>query len=107
MKLVLSGEMIKADEALRIGLVDDVVPAEKLRETTLELAENIAGKSPLTLRVAKEALRASQRMPIEEGVLYERDLFCLCFSTEDKKEGVAAFLEKRPAEWKGALDAAR
>ena len=101
MKLILSGEMIGADEALRIGLVDDVVPADKLRETTQELAGKIAGKSPLTLRVAKEALRASQRMAIEEGILYERDLFCLCFSTEDKEEGVAAFLEKRQAEWKG------
>jgi len=57
--------------------------------------------SPLTLKVAKEAVRMSQRLPIEEGILYERDLFCLCFSTEDKAEGVQAFLEKRPAEWKG------
>lgn len=101
MKIVLSGEMLDAAEALRIGLVDDVVAPDELRSTTLELAGKIAGKSPLTLRVAKEALRASQRMPIEEGVLYERDLFCLCFSTEDKKEGVAAFLEKRQADWKG------
>ena len=101
MKLILSGEMIRADEALRIGLVDDVVAPDELRETTLELAGKIAGKSPLTLRIAKEALRASQRMAIEEGILYERDLFCLCFSTEDKEEGVAAFLEKRQAEWKG------
>lgn len=51
------------------------------------------------MRVAKEAVRASQRLAIEEGLLYERDLFCLCFSTEDKKEGVAAFLEKRQAKW--------
>jgi len=57
--------------------------------------------SPLTLRVAKEAMRGSERMAIEEGILYERDLFCLCFSTEDKKEGVEAFLQKRRAEWKG------
>ena len=46
-------------------------------------------------------MRASERMSIEDGILYERDLFCLCFSTEDKEEGVAAFLEKRAAEWKG------
>ena len=50
---------------------------------------------------AKEAVRASQRLPVEEGILYERDLFCLCFSTADKDEGVAAFLEKRPANWQG------
>ena len=67
----------------------------------MELAGKIAAKSPLTLRVAKEALRASQRLGVEEGLLYERDLFCLCFSTADKEEGVKAFLEKREAEWQG------
>jgi enoyl-CoA hydratase len=101
MRLILSGEMIQADEAARIGLVDLVSPADELRATTLELAGGIAAKSPLTLRVAKEAMRASQRMAVEEGILYERDLFCLCFSSDDKDEGVTAFLEKRAAEWKG------
>jgi enoyl-CoA hydratase len=101
MRLILSGEMIGAEEALRIGLVDMVVPHDELRTATLELAGKIASKSPLTVRVGKEAIRASERMAIEEGILYERDLFCLCFSTEDKEEGVAAFLGKRKAEWKG------
>ncbi len=101
MRLVLTGDMIPAAEAKEIGLVELVVPHEELREKTLELAARIASKSPLTLKVAKEAVRASQRLPVEEGILYERDLFCLCFSSEDKKEGVAAFLEKRPAEWQG------
>lgn len=101
MRLILTGDMIPADEALRIGLVDMVVPHDELRSATLELAGKIAGKSPLTVRVAKEAIRASERLAIEEGILYERDLFCLCFSTEDKAEGVDAFLGKRKAEWKG------
>jgi enoyl-CoA hydratase len=101
MRLILSGEMIAAAEAERIGLVEMVVPHDELRAKTLELAGKIAAKSPLTLKVAKEAVRASQRMAIEEGVTYERDLFCLCFASEDKAEGVSAFLEKRPAEWKG------
>ncbi len=101
MRLILSGDMVGAEEALRIGLVDQVVPHDELRAATLKLAGKIAGKSPVTLRVAKEAMRASQRMAVEEGILYERDLFCLCFSTEDKAEGVAAFLAKRKAEWKG------
>ncbi|HXO19711.1 MAG TPA: enoyl-CoA hydratase-related protein [Thermoanaerobaculia bacterium] len=101
MKMVLTGDMIGAAEAKEIGLVEMVVPHAELRAKTLELAAKIAAKSPLTLRVAKEAVRASQRLPIEEGILYERDLFCLCFSTEDKEEGVRAFLDKRPAEWKG------
>jgi enoyl-CoA hydratase len=101
MRLVLTGDMINAAEAKDIGLVEMVVPHEELRAKTLELAAKIASKSPLTLKVAKEAVRASQKLPIEDGIAYERDLFCLCFSSEDKEEGVKAFLEKRPAEWKG------
>ncbi|HET9229036.1 MAG TPA: enoyl-CoA hydratase-related protein [Thermoanaerobaculia bacterium] len=101
MRLILTGDMIPADEAKAIGLVEMVVPAEELRTKTLELANKIAGMSPLTIRVAKEALRASERLAIEDGLPYERDLFCLCFSTKDKEEGVAAFLEKRPAQWTG------
>ena len=101
MRMILTGDMIGATEAKEIGLVELVVPHDDLRAKTLELAEKIASKSPLTAKVAKQAVRASHRLAIEEGLLYERDLFCLCFSTEDKKEGVAAFLEKRQAAWKG------
>jgi enoyl-CoA hydratase len=101
MRLILTGDMIGAEEAQRIGLVDQVVPHDELRAKTLELAAKIASFSPLTVRVAKEAMRASERMAIEEGILHERELFCLCFSTEDKKEGVDAFLGKRAPEWKG------
>lgn len=101
MRLVLTGDMIGAAEAGQLGLVELVVPHEELRTKTLELAGKIASKSPVTLRIAKEAVRASQRLAIDDGILYERDLFCLCFSTEDKEEGVAAFLEKRPPQWKG------
>ena len=101
MRLILSGDMIPAAEAKEIGLVEQVVPAAELREKTLELAGRIAAMSPLTLKVAKESLRASERLGIEDGLLYERDLFSLCFSTEDMKEGVAAFLEKRKPEWQG------
>ncbi len=101
MRLILSGGMISAEEALRIGLIDMMFEPEELREQTLKLASQIASKSPLTLQVAKQAVRASQTMSIDAGVAYERDLFCLCFSSEDKAEGVDAFLNKRPAEWKG------
>lgn len=101
MRLNMTGEMIGADEALRIGLVDMVVPAAELRAKTFELANKIAAKSPLTIKIMKEAMRASERLSIEDGIVYERDLFCLCFSTEDKKEGVDAFLNKRPAQWTG------
>jgi enoyl-CoA hydratase len=101
MRLILTGDMIPAAEAKEIGLVEMVVPADELRAKTLELAGKIAGKSPLTLKVAKEALRASERLSIDDGITYERDLFCLCFSSADKEEGVKAFLEKRPAQWTG------
>jgi enoyl-CoA hydratase len=101
LRLVLSGDMIPAKEAKEIGLVEFVVPAEELRQKTLELAAKIASKSALTLKVAKQAVRASQRLSIQEGIDYERDLFCLCFSSDDKEEGVEAFLAKRKAEWKG------
>lgn len=101
MRLILSGDMVGAAEAKEMGLVEIVVPAEELRAKTLELAGKIASKSPLTLKVAKEAIRASERTSVEDGITYERDLFCLCFSSADKEEGVKAFLEKRPAQWTG------
>ncbi len=101
MRLTLTGDMIGAAEAKEIGLVDVVVPHEELRAKTLELAHKIAAMSPLTVKVTKEAIRASERLPLDEGIVYERDLFCLCFSTADMKEGVSAFLEKRPAQWQG------
>jgi enoyl-CoA hydratase len=101
MKLILTGDMISAEEALRIGLVDEVVPPESLRAHCLELAAKIASKSPVALRLAKEATRASERLTIHDGLVYERDLFALAFATEDKVEGVSAFLGKRKPEWKG------
>lgn len=101
LRMILTGEMIGAAEAREIGLADLVVGHDELRARTLEIADKMAAKSPLALRVAKEAVRASQRLAIEDGIAYERDLFCLCFSTADKEEGVKAFLEKRPAHWQG------
>ena len=99
--MLLTGESLTAQEAYRLGGVFAVVPREKLRDAALELAGKIASKSPLTLKVAKEAIRASERMSVDDGITYERDLFCLCFSSADKEEGVQAFLEKRPAQWTG------
>ena len=78
-----------------------MVPHDELRAHTLELADKIGRKSPIALRLAKEAVRASQRLPLEEGLLTERDLFCLAFSTDDMKEGVRAFLEKRAPAFTG------
>jgi enoyl-CoA hydratase len=101
MRLVLSGELIDAAEALRIGLVDVVHPAAELRERTLEFARGMASRSPVALQMAKSAVRAAAEMPLAAGLQYETELFVTCFASDDKREGVAAFLEKRPAEFTG------
>lgn len=101
MRLVLSGDLVDAAEALRIGLVDLVYPAAELRERTLELAGRIAAKSPVALRIAKAAIRAAAEMPMSAGLAYETELFVTCFGSEDRREGVSAFLEKRPADFPG------
>jgi enoyl-CoA hydratase len=101
MRLVLSGELIDAAEALRIGLVDVVHPAAELRERTMAFARGMASKSPVALRMAKSAVRAAADMPLAAGLQYETELFVTCFASDDKREGVAAFLEKRPAEFTG------
>ena len=101
MEMILSGEIINADEAFRIGMVNHVVPADQLETRTMEIANRIAEKSPIALRLAKEAVKLASRSNLDEGLRREVDLFALCFSSEDKDEGVKAFLEKRKAEFKG------
>ncbi len=100
-KLLFTGEMIGADEALRIGLVDEVVAHEQVLDRAVEVARAIAQKSPVALHLIKEAVRASVRTPLDEGRRHEMTLFALAFSSQDKEEGVKAFLEKRPAEFTG------
>jgi enoyl-CoA hydratase len=101
MELILTGDMIDAQTAYSIGLVNLVVPAADLEAKTMELANRIAEKSPIALRMAKEAVKAASRSNLDEGLRREIDLFALCFSSEDKDEGVRAFLEKRKPEFKG------
>jgi enoyl-CoA hydratase len=101
LQLILSGEAIDGIAAYEIGLLDEVVPASELRERTLEIARSMAEKSPVTLALAKRAVRAAFELPLSAGLEQERDLFALAFATEDKAEGVAAFLEKRKPEWRG------
>ncbi|MBW3661270.1 MAG: enoyl-CoA hydratase/isomerase family protein [Gemmatimonadetes bacterium] len=101
LQLILSGEILDAVAAYEIGLLDEVVPAGELREKTMAIAAAMADKSPVALAIAKRAVRAAMEMPLSAGLQHERDLFALAFSTEDKAEGVAAFLEKRRPEWKG------
>jgi enoyl-CoA hydratase len=99
--LVLSGRHIRADEALRIGLVTAVHPGEELRSQALRLAADLAAKSPLAMRYCKRALHASFDVDLETGQRIERDLFALCFASADQKEGMGAFLEKRTPEFTG------
>jgi enoyl-CoA hydratase len=101
MRLVLTAEIIDAPEALRIGLVDLVFPADQLRERVLEIAGKMAERSPVALRMAKAAVRAAAEMPLAAGLDYEKELFVTCFASEDRAEGVAAFLEKRPPSFRG------
>jgi len=100
-KLIYSGEMIGADEALRIGLVEEVVAPEQLMNRAGELAASIARKSPVALRLIKEAIQASQETSLAEGLRLETALISVAFSSEDKAEGVRAFLEKRAPVFKG------
>ncbi len=101
MELILTGDMIDAQAAYNLGLVNMVVPAPDLEGKTMELAGRIASKSPVALRMAKEAVKTASRANLDEGLRREVDLFAICFSSEDKDEGVRAFLEKRKPEFKG------
>lgn len=99
-KLALTGERIDAKEALRLGLVDEVLPDTLLDRRVKEVAEMIASKSVLAARLTKAAVKASVRLPLDQGIKYEQALFTIAIASEDKEEGVRAFLEKRPAVWK-------
>ena len=101
MEMILTGEPIDAREAHRLGLVARVVPNELLVEDALALAARIATKSPLALRLAKESVNAAYEMSLTDALAHERRLFYLLFASEDQKEGMAAFLEKREPDFKG------
>ena len=101
MEIILSGNMIGTDEALKIGLVNAVCRSEELAEYTIYFAKEIAKKSPHTIKVAKRVIRASLDLPFTEGVLAERSEFVALFDTEDKEIGVKAFLERKDPMWRG------
>jgi len=101
MEMVLTGRMISAQEAKAVGLVSRVVPVEAYLAEGIKLAEEIAAKSSVAARLAKQAVLASFEGPLAQGVEAERLLFTLTFASEDQKEGMKAFVEKRKPEWKG------
>jgi enoyl-CoA hydratase len=100
MELILTGRPIDAQEAFALGLVSKVVPTAEYLEEAKRMAREIASKSPVAVRAAKEAMLASLSA-LEQGLAFERKSFYLLFDTEDKKEGMQAFLEKRKPQWKG------
>ena len=99
--LILTGEIIDAKQALEIGLVTAVMPAAQLQVRVRELAKRILRQGPLAARLAKLALQASARVDLDSGLLIETLAQALCYSSEDKQEGTAAFLEKRKAKFTG------
>jgi len=98
-ELVFTGEMVDAEEACRIGLVNRVVPRDELLAETRLLALQICERSASAIKLAKDAIDNGLEMDFTRGSRYEADLFALCFTTADCKEGISAFLEKRPAKF--------
>jgi enoyl-CoA hydratase len=101
MEMCLTGRMMDAAEAERSGLVAKVVPSADLLEEALKTAETIAAMPPLAAIACKEMVNAALELPLGQGIRFERRLFHGLFGTEDQKEGMAAFVEKRPGKWTG------
>lgn len=100
-ELVLTGDHIRADEAFRIGLINRVVTKEGLDQEVAKMSEKLAAKSPVALNMAKEALNQGVQADLRTGLAIEAKCFSICFGTEDRMEGMNAFLEKRKASFKG------
>ena len=102
MKMLLTGEMITAEQALHYGLISDLVAPEDLMKLATELAEKIASAAPLSVQAAKQAAMLGLDMPLDHGILYAHLMWGLLRDTEDRKEGFKAFAEKRPPAFRGA-----
>ena len=102
MEMVLNNRNLSAEEALRYGLVNRVAPVEIYLENAIQLANEIAARAPLAIRFAKEAVNNAFETFLTDGISDERRSFYFLFSTEDQKEGMQAFVEKRSPEWKGS-----
>ncbi len=101
LEMVMTGDMIPANEAYRIGIVNRLCEPDELQSITMGLAMNLASKSPHSIKVAKRAVRAALEKPMSEGIELERDEFCALFDTDDKEIGVNAFLKREKPDWKG------
>lgn len=98
-ELIFTAEAINADEACRIGLVNSVAEPEELMNTAVAMAEKIAGKAPVAVKYSKESINRGMQCSMDEAINIEANLFGLCFATEDQKEGMKAFMEKRKAKF--------
>lgn len=98
-RMILCGEQVKADKALQIGLVEEVVEKGQALERALALAEQVANQSPSSVRVCKQLIMAARTNPMKQSLPLEREEFVRLFDTQDQKEGVNAFLQKRKAQW--------
>ncbi len=101
MEMVLLDRRLSAQEALQYGLVNHVYPVEIYLEEALKLAQKLAGQAPVAVRLGKEAVNKAFELSLHEGLAFERRAFQILFATEDQKEGMAAFIEKRRPQWKG------
>jgi enoyl-CoA hydratase len=102
MEMVLNNRVLSAEQALHYGLVNRVVPTERYLDEALELAAQLAARAPLALRLGKEAVNRAFESFLADGLADERRAFTLLFATQDQKEGMQAFIEKREPQWKGA-----
>jgi enoyl-CoA hydratase len=101
MEMCLTGRMMGAEEAERAGLVSKVIPAADLLAEAMKTAEAIAAMAPLAAIATKEMVNAAFEMPLAQGINFERRLFHGLFGTDDQKEGMTAFVDKRPGNWTG------
>ena len=101
-RMILCGEQLKAPKALEIGLVEEVVEKGKALEAAMNLAQQVGNQSPSAVRACKSLIMAARTNPMQHALPLEREMFCDLFDTQDQKEGVNAFLEKRKPEWKNA-----
>jgi len=101
-RMILCGERVNAETALRIGLVEEVVPQGQARQRALELAKQVDKQSPSSVTASKKLIQGARQHPLTASLPSERELFIDLFDTQDQKEGVNAFLQKRPPEWKNA-----
>lgn len=100
-QLLFTGAPVKAPEALRLGLVNEVVPQDELQARVRKVAEKIAKNAPRAVAWAKRSVRVAEQAHAHTAGRFEQEIFGMCFSTEDQSEGMKAFLARRPAEWKG------